>query len=44
GAVRAALVDPDPFLPPFSMLLAMTLFFAVIGPLAAAYALKMGTR
>ncbi|MEO0547587.1 MAG: heme exporter protein CcmB [Pseudomonadota bacterium] len=44
GAVRAALVDPDPFLPPFSMLLAMTLFFAVIGPVAAAYALKMGTR
>ncbi|MEM1038205.1 MAG: heme exporter protein CcmB [Pseudomonadota bacterium] len=44
GAVRAALVDPDPFLPPFAMLVAMTLFFAVIGPLAAAYALKMGTR
>jgi len=44
GAVRAALVDPDPFLPPFMMLVAMTLFFSVIGPLSAAYALKMGTR
>lgn len=40
AAVRGAVADPDPFLPPFLILLALTLFFAVIGPLAAAVALR----
>ena len=35
--------DPDPFLPPFLILAALTLFFAVIGPLAAALALRNST-
>lgn len=36
----AAVNDPAPFLPPFAILSALTLFFAVVGPLAAAGALK----
>jgi heme exporter protein B len=40
SAAYAITVEPDPFLPPFLMLCALTLFFAVIGPLAAAFALK----
>lgn len=40
SASYAAVTDPDPFLPPFLILCAITLFFAVIGPLAAAAALK----
>lgn len=40
GAAYAAMQDPAPFLPPFMILCAITLFFAVIGPLAAALALR----
>lgn len=40
AASRAAIADPDPFLPPFLLLCALTLFLAVIGPLAAALALR----
>ncbi|TAX74044.1 heme exporter protein CcmB [Rhizobium leguminosarum] len=36
----AAVEDPAPFLPPFLILIALTLFFAVIGPAAAALALR----
>jgi heme exporter protein B len=42
SAAYAVSAEPDPFLPPFLMLCALTLFFAVIGPLAAGYALKSG--
>lgn len=40
SACYAAVNDPDPFLPPFLLLCAITLFMAVIGPLAAAAALR----
>ncbi len=40
SAVYAAVEDPAPFLPPFMILMAITLFFAVIGPVAAAAALR----
>ena len=40
SASYAAVEDPAPFLPPFMILCALTLFFAVIGPLAAAIALR----
>ncbi len=40
SATYAAVEDPAPFLPPFLGLIALTLFFAVIGPLAAALALR----
>ena len=40
SAAYAITAEPDPFLPPFLMLCALTLFFAVIGPLAAAFALR----
>lgn len=40
SAVHGAANDPQPFLPPFLILCALTLFFAVIGPFAAALALK----
>jgi heme exporter protein B len=40
SAAYAAVNDPAPFLPPFLILCALTLFLAVIGPLAAAAALK----
>lgn len=40
SASYAAVNDPAPFLPPFLILAALTLFFAVIGPLAAALALR----
>lgn len=40
SAVYAAIEDPAPFLPPFMILMAITLFFAVIGPVAAASALR----
>lgn len=40
SAAYAAVEDPAPFLPPFAILCAITLFFAVIGPAAAAIALK----
>ena len=40
SASYAAVQDPAPFLPPFLILIAITLFFAVIGPLGAALALR----
>ncbi|MEX0954270.1 MAG: heme exporter protein CcmB [Rhizobiaceae bacterium] len=40
SASYGAVTDPAPFGPPFLILCALTLFFAVIGPLAAAAALK----
>lgn len=40
AATRGALADPEPFLTPFLILAALTLFFAVIGPLAAAAMLR----
>ncbi len=40
SAAYGAVNDPNPFLPPFLILCALTMFFAVIGPLAAAFALK----
>lgn len=40
SATLAAVTDPDPFLPPFLILCALTLFFAVIGTVAAALSLK----
>jgi heme exporter protein B len=42
-ASYGAVNDPDPFLPPFLILAALTLFSAVVGPVAAAVALKYGT-
>lgn len=43
SATRGAIADPDPFLPPFLILAALSLFFAVLGPLAAAAALRFTT-
>jgi len=40
SAVYGAVEDPAPFLPPFLILCAITLFFSVLGPLAAAAALR----
>lgn len=40
SAAYAAVTDPDPFWPPFMILCAITLFFAAIGPLASALALR----
>lgn len=40
SASYAAVNEPDPFLPPFLILAALTLFMAVVGPLAAAVALR----
>ena len=40
SAAYGAVNDPNPFLPPFLILAALTLLFAVIGPLAASVALK----
>ena len=43
SAVEGAIADPAPFLPPFLILCALTLFFSVLGPLAAAAALRAST-
>ncbi|MET0596587.1 MAG: heme exporter protein CcmB [Mesorhizobium sp.] len=40
SASYAATADPDPFLPPFLILAALTLFLGVVGPVAAALALR----
>lgn len=40
SAAYAAVAEPNPFLPPFLILAALTLFLAVIGPIAAAAALR----
>lgn len=39
SAAYAVVNEPNPFLPPFLILAALTLFFAVLGPVAAAFAL-----
>ena len=43
SASYAAVQEPAPFLPPFLILIALTFFFAVIGPAAAALALRNTT-
>lgn len=43
SASYGAVADPDPFLQPFLILAALTLFLAVLGPVAAALALRHGT-
>ena len=43
SATYAAVEGPQPFLPPFLILSALTLFFAVLGPAAAALALRNTT-
>ncbi len=40
SASYGAVEDPAPFLPPFLILCAITLFFAVLGPLAAGHVLR----
>jgi len=40
SASYGAVAEPDPFLPPFLMLAALTLFLAVVGPVAAALSLR----
>nr|WP_210348853.1 heme exporter protein CcmB [Aurantimonas marina] len=40
SATYGAVNDPDPFLPPFLILVALTLFFGALGPIAAGAALK----
>lgn len=40
-AAYGAVTDPAPFLQPFLLLSAITLFFAVLGPLVASYAVKL---
>lgn len=42
SASYGAIHDPDPFLQPFLILSALTLFLAVVGPVAAALALRHG--
>jgi heme exporter protein B len=42
SASYGAVHDPDPFMQPFLILAALTLFLAVIGPVAAALALRHG--
>jgi heme exporter protein B len=44
SAVYAAVEDPAPFLPPFLILIALSLFFAVIGPFAASLALRASSE
>lgn len=43
SASYGAVAEPDPFLQPFLILSALTLFLAVIGPLAAGLALRHGS-
>ncbi|MGG6894043.1 MULTISPECIES: heme exporter protein CcmB [Rhizobium] len=43
SATYAAVAGPQPFLPPFLILIALTLFFAVLGPATAALALRNTT-
>jgi heme exporter protein B len=40
SAAYAAVEEPAPFMPPFLILVAITMFFAVLGPLGAALALR----
>ena len=43
SAAYSATQDPAPFMPPFLILCAISLFFAVIGPIAAAEAIRAST-
>jgi heme exporter protein B len=43
-ASYGAVEDPAPFTAPFLLLCAMTLFFCVLGPITAAWALRYGTE
>ena len=43
SASYGATADPDPFLQPFLILAALTLFLGVLGPASAALALRHGT-
>jgi heme exporter protein B len=43
SASYGAVAEPDPFLQPFLILTALTLFLAVIGPVAAGLALRHGS-
>lgn len=43
-ATRAAITEPDPFMPPFLILIALVLFSAVVGVFAAAAALRAAPR
>ncbi|MDA8870365.1 heme exporter protein CcmB [Rhizobiaceae bacterium] len=40
AAARGAVAEPDPFLAPLALTAALSAFFAVLGPLAAAFALR----
>ena len=42
AATRAAVVEPDPFWPPFALLMATSLIYAVIGTIGASATLKIG--
>jgi len=42
-AIYGAVEDPAPFLPPFMILCALTLFFSALGSLAAGWVLKQST-
>ncbi|MBL4598616.1 MAG: heme exporter protein CcmB [Rhizobiaceae bacterium] len=42
-AINGAVEDPAPFLPPFMILCALTLFFSALGSLAAGWVLKQST-
>jgi heme exporter protein B len=42
AAANAAIIGPMPFMPPFLLLCAMTLFSMVLGTVAAAWALRFG--
>ena len=42
AAANAAIIGPMPFMPPFLLLCAMTLFSIVLGTVAAAWALRFG--
>ena len=42
GAVRGAVTEPAPFTEPFLLVCAISLFFAVLGPLSAAFAVQLG--
>lgn len=42
-ATLGAAQDPDPFLPPFLFLCAISLFFSVLGPLTAAWTIRHST-
>ncbi|MEM1286554.1 MAG: heme exporter protein CcmB [Pseudomonadota bacterium] len=41
AATRAAIVEPDPFWPPFALLVATSLIYAVVGTLGAAATIKI---